>query len=111
MNRYLPFAIIVVVFIIAVGGGAALYKVKLKQQRGRTAAAAAMAVKAASNGAEPAHMRGDTNAPVTLEEFGDFQCQPCGDLSPIIEKIEQDYGANLRVIFRQLPLAMHRHAL
>jgi protein-disulfide isomerase len=110
MNRYLPFAIIVVVFITAVGGGAALYKVKLKQQRIRTAAAA-MAVKLSSNGAEPAHVRGGANAQVVLEEFGDFQCRPCGDLSPILEKIEQDYGAQLRVIFRQLPLAMHRHAL
>jgi protein-disulfide isomerase len=48
---------------------------------------------------------------VALEEFGDFECRPCGDLSPILEKIEQDYGARLRVIFRQCPLAMHRHAL
>src|ERR1700730_5440965 len=113
MSRYVPFAIIAAVFIAAVGGGAVLYKVKLKEQRvrGIAAAAAAIAVKASSNGAEPAHVRGDTNAPVTLEEFGDFQCQPCGDLSPILEKIEQDYGANLRVVFRQFPLAMHRHAL
>jgi protein-disulfide isomerase len=111
MSRYLPFAIIAAVFIGTVGGGTALYYIKQKRVRA-TAAAAAVAVKSSSNGAEPPHVRGDTNAPVTLEEFGDFQCQPCGDLSPILEKmIEQDYGAHLRVIFRQFPLAMHRHAL
>jgi protein-disulfide isomerase len=56
-------------------------------------------------------VRGPASAVVILEEFGDFECRPCGDLSPVLEKIEQDYGAALRVVFRQFPLAMHRHAL
>jgi protein-disulfide isomerase len=47
---------------------------------------------------------------VTLEEFGDFECPPCGNLSSTLEKIEQDYGARLRVVFRECPLAMHKHA-
>ena len=113
MNRYIPFATIAVVLVSAVEGGTALYKVKLNQQRVRAAAAAAVArtARASSKGAEPAHVRGPAKAPVTLEEFGDFQCQPCGDLSPILEKIEQDYGAGLRVIFRQFPMTMHLHAV
>lgn len=114
MKRYLPFAIIVAVFLIAVGAGSLLFHVKERRIATAKAAASAAAGKAASSdkrGADPPHVRGPITAAVTLEEFGDFQCQPCGDLSPILEKIEQDYGNRLRVIFRQFPLAMHRYAL
>jgi len=114
MRRYLPFAIIGAVFLIAVGGGALLFHMKQQRIAAARAAAAAAAAKASPSrkvGADPPHVRGSTKAAVTLEEFGDFECRPCGDLSPVLEKIEQDYGADLRVVFRQFPLAMHRHAL
>ncbi len=114
MKRYLPFAIIVAVFLIAAGGGWLLFHANKQRIAATRAAASAAAAKAASSGklgADPPHVRGPMTAAVTLEEFGDFQCQPCGDLSPVLEKIEQDYGDHLRVIFRQFPLAMHRHAL
>ena len=114
MKRYLPFAIIFAVLLIAVGGGALLFRVKQQRIAAASAAAAAVAAKASlssKRGADPPHVRGSSTAPVTLEEFGDFQCQPCGDLSPILEKIEQDYGDRLRVIFRQFPLGMHKYAL
>jgi protein-disulfide isomerase len=114
MKRYLPFAIIFAVFLLAIGGGALLFQVKKQRiSAARTAAAAAAAKASLSSklGADPPHLRGPVTAVVTLEEFGDFECRPCGDLSPILEKIEQDYGAVLRVIFRQFPLAGHKHAL
>ncbi|MEY2485884.1 MAG: hypothetical protein QOH39_1532 [Verrucomicrobiota bacterium] len=114
MKRYLPFAIILSVLILAVGGGAELYNVKQHRILRARAAAAVAAAKASSSaklGANPPHVRGPVAAAVTLEEFGDFECRPCGDLSPILEKIEQDYTADLRVIFRQFPLRSHRHAL
>jgi protein-disulfide isomerase len=110
MKRYLPVAIIIVVFLIAIGAGALLFRVKQQRIAAAKLAAEAAAAKA-SLGAEPAHVRGAADAPVTLEEFGDFECRPCGDFSPILEKIEQDYGSRLRVIFRQCPLAVHKHAL
>jgi len=114
MRRYVPFLIIVAVFLIAVGGGALLFHMKQQRMAAARAAAAAAAAKASlasKLGADPPHVRGSAKAAVTLEEFGDFECRPCGDLSPVLEKIEQDYGADLRVIFRQFPLAVHRHAL
>jgi protein-disulfide isomerase len=114
MRRYLPFAIIVAVFLIAVGGGVLLFHMKQQRIAAARAAAAAAAAKASlasKLGADPPHVRGPAKAAVTLEEFGDFECRPCGDLSPVLEKIEQDYNARLRVIFRQFPLSMHRHAL
>lgn len=60
--------------------------------------------------AESIHVLGNPDAPVTLEEFGDFQCPPCGMLSGPINQLEQDYRPRLRVIFRHFPLTMHRHA-
>jgi protein-disulfide isomerase len=114
MKRYLPFLFISAVFVCALGAGSLLFHVK--KQRIAAARSAAMAAAAklslsAKRGADPPHVRGPINAPVTLEEFGDFQCQPCGDLSPVLEKLEQDYSSQLRVIFRQVPLRMHVRAL
>jgi protein-disulfide isomerase len=64
-------------------------------------------------GAEPPHALGSANAPVTLEEFGDFECPPCGLLHPILKNIESEFGhAKLRIIFREYPLVpTHAHAL
>ena len=49
---------------------------------------------------------------MTLEEFGDFECPPCGDLYPILKTIEDEYGPRLKVVFREFPLTPnHPHAL
>jgi protein-disulfide isomerase len=47
---------------------------------------------------------------VTIEEFGDFQCPPCGKLSDPINQLEREYRPRLRVIFRHFPLPNHAHA-
>lgn len=57
------------------------------------------------------HFRGGANARVTLEEFGDFQCTPCGQLFPILAKVEEHYGEQLRVVFRHYPLRKHEHGV
>ena len=63
-------------------------------------------------GAEPAHVLGPSIAPVRLEEFGDFECPPCGMFHPILEQMEAEFGDKLRVTFRQFPLVpAHRHAV
>src|SRR5438552_1895930 len=104
MKRYLPFIIIFVVLLLAAGGGTVLL---LSKQRALKAEAAKETAKVATKvaaqtlnpGAEPPHIRGSTKANVTLEEFGDFECTPCGMLSPVLEQLEKDYGDRLRVIF------------
>ena len=67
----------------------------------------------AEPGAEPPHAQGSSSAPVTLEEFGDFECPPCGMLHPILKNLEGEFGsAKLRLIFREFPLVpTHAHAL
>lgn len=105
LKRSLPFIIVAVVALITVGAGTALYRVK------RPAPLTISKEKAIENEkAESMHARGAANAPVTLEEFGDFQCPPCGALSGPLLDIEKEFGPRLRVIFRNFPFAIHEHA-
>jgi protein-disulfide isomerase len=105
MRRYLPFIIVAAVALITIASGAMLYRTKrpsiLTITKDRTSGA---------ESGESAHILGSPNAPVTLEEFGDFQCPPCGALSSPINQLEHDYRPRLRVIFRHFPLANHAHA-
>ena len=59
---------------------------------------------------EKVHARGPANAAVTLEEYGDFQCPPCGTLEGPLQQIERDYASSLRVMFRNFPFTIHEHA-
>lgn len=115
MKRYLPFIIIAAVALLTLGAGAMLYRAK---QSDRPAASATPKPgeetinKATAKTEETAaHVRGGPDASVTLEIYGDFQCPSCATVSGVIGKLEQEYGARLRVIFRQFPLAMHAHAV
>jgi protein-disulfide isomerase len=47
---------------------------------------------------------------VTLEEFGDFQCPPCGSFAAFAEELLKEYDSRVRVVFRNFPLAPHEHA-
>jgi protein-disulfide isomerase len=63
-------------------------------------------------GAEPAHSQGSASARIKLEEFGDFQCPPCGMLHPVLKSMEAEFGPEkVQVIFREFPLPAHTHAL
>src|SRR5437899_990279 len=107
MKRYLPFVIVAVVAVLTVGAGAILYRAKQRT----SAVGSVTAMSPGKLGAEPLHVRGLPGAPVTLEEFGDFQCPSCATVTDVIGKLEQDYGRRLRVVFRHYPLAMHSHAI
>ncbi len=107
MKRYLPFIIVIVVALLAVGSGAMLYRAK----RPAPAAGAKNSVASVNKPeSDKLHIRGERNATVTLEEFGDFQCPPCATLSPLVDEIEREYRPRLRIVFRHFPLPMHTHA-
>ncbi len=56
------------------------------------------------------HVRGPDRAPVTLVEYGDFECPYCGQAEPVIRELLADYG-DLRYVWRHLPLSdVHPHA-
>jgi protein-disulfide isomerase len=55
---------------------------------------------------------GPDDAPVTLVEYGDFECPSCGAAYPIVESVRKKMGARLRFVFRHFPLTqMHPHAV
>jgi Na+/H+ antiporter NhaA len=58
------------------------------------------------------HVRGPDDAGVTLLEYGDFECPHCGQAEPVVRRLLQDFGADVRFAFRHLPLVdVHEHAL
>jgi protein-disulfide isomerase len=50
------------------------------------------------------HSRGGANAPVTLVEYGDYQCPFCAAANQVVRFLESRYGSELRVVFRHFPL-------
>ena len=123
MRRYLPFAIIGAVLAIAVAS--VLLLTRSPNKAGESQFTASPSPKASTSGAspyaplganapgaQPPHVRGGATAAVTLEEFGDYQCPPCGALFRELNKIEVEYGERLRLIFRHYPIAeRHKNAM
>lgn len=57
------------------------------------------------------HIRGPHDAPVTLVEYGDFECPYCGQAEPVVRQLLAEFGTDLRYVFRHLPLDdVHEHA-
>ncbi len=57
------------------------------------------------------HAVGPTDAPVTLVEYGDYECPYCGMAHPIVQKLQAALGKQLRFVFRNFPLnEAHPHA-
>lgn len=57
------------------------------------------------------HALGPEDAPVTLVEYGDYQCPYCADMHPMIKAIAKTMGRQLRLVFRHMPmLEMHPYA-
>jgi protein-disulfide isomerase len=50
------------------------------------------------------HIQGPSDAPVTLLEYGDYQCPYCGAAYPIIKDVQARMGDRLRFVFRNFPI-------
>jgi len=50
------------------------------------------------------HIRGGDDAPVTLVEYGDFECPYCGQAEPVIRELVGSFGDDVRYVWRHLPL-------
>ena len=58
------------------------------------------------------HISGAPDAPVTLLEYGNFECIHCGEAYPVIKEVQKQLGNNLRFVFRQFPTVQsHPHSL
>jgi protein-disulfide isomerase len=98
MKRYLPFVIIAAVLVAAVGGGFMMFR--SAQPQSPTTPTPAGGSVATSKGL------------VTIDEYGDYQCPPCGALHPIIKTLKGEYGDRIQFAFHHFPLTqLHSHAL
>src|SRR6266508_5916610 len=106
MKRYLPFVIVAAVALATLGSGAMLYRAMrpqvLSMPENRSLGG--------KSGTESMHIRGNPDAPATLEEFADFQCPPCGNFAGFTEELLKQYDSRLRIVFRNFPLPGHEHA-
>jgi protein-disulfide isomerase len=106
MKRYLPFVIVAGVALAALGSAAMLYRAKRPQLHAIPPSNSVVG----KSDTESMHIRGNPDAPVTLEEFGDFQCPPCRDFAGFGEALLKEYDSRLRIVFRNFPLPAHEHA-
>jgi protein-disulfide isomerase len=60
--------------------------------------------------ADQDHVLGQANAPITLVEYGDFECPFCGRSYPAVRRIRGELGDRVRFVFRHYPRPEHAHA-
>ena len=57
------------------------------------------------------HIQGPATAPITLVEYGDYECPNCGEAYSIVKELQEELGERLRFVFRNFPLTTaHPHA-
>jgi protein-disulfide isomerase len=124
MKRYLPFIIIVVTLAVAVGVFSFLWKRSSGASDANSTFAGTnptMPATSTNNGPAPGQSSPQplptkpnikVSSPVVLEEYGDYQCPPCGLLYPELKQIEKEYGDQVQIVFHHFPLAkMHKNAM
>jgi protein-disulfide isomerase len=58
------------------------------------------------------HVRGTPHAPVTVVEYGDFECPNCKQAQPAVQLLLERFTGRVRFVFRNFPLEdVHPHAL
>ncbi len=90
-------ALIGVLVVVAAVIGANYYRESAQSERRPTAAADNRLVRPDSP------TLGPTEAPVTLVEFLDPECESCGAFGPVVKKILKDYGGKVRLVVRYMP--------
>jgi protein-disulfide isomerase len=103
MKRYLPLAIIAIVLVAAIIAGFLMFR-SAQQQNPTTPTT--------SQSPSASQVATASKGYVTLEEYGDYQCPPCGALHPEMKKLKAEYGDKLKFFFYNFPLTqMHKHAM
>ncbi|HEV8248204.1 MAG TPA: thioredoxin domain-containing protein, partial [Polyangiaceae bacterium] len=54
--------------------------------------------------------KGPLRAPVVLQIWSDFECPFCARAVPILAELEHEFGAELRIVWRAMPLPAHSHS-
>jgi protein-disulfide isomerase len=104
MQKYRPFLAIAIV--LAVAAISLFFLLRLRQSKDSFVAAPT------PQPGTQAQRKIPEGVVVTLEEFGDYQCPPCGALHPTLKKLKEEYGPSLNFVFRNLPITtLHKNAL
>ncbi len=104
MRKYRPILVTAIVLVVA---GVSLFFLLRSGQNGEPP----KTIPTPRSSPEP-QRKPPADVVVTLEEFGDYQCYPCGELHPSLKRLKQEYGPNLNFVFRNLPLtSIHKNAL
>jgi len=123
MKRSLPFIIILVVLAVAVAGGYWLVRrnsarndasttLALPAQNSPSAANNSIQSNADASSGPITKPNVKVSSPVEVEEYGDYQCPPCGILYPELKKIEDEYGNQVHFVFHYFPLSkIHKNAM
>jgi len=99
--------IVIIVLAVALAAVIAVYGSRKSVPASETASKST--IEANSGGG---HVRGNASAPVTLVEFGDYQCPSCGYYHPIVDELLRRYPEKVKLEFHHYPLIqMHPHAL
>jgi len=106
MKRCLPFIIVGAAALTALASGPLLCQT---MQMNRLTIAADETI-SGKGLAKSVHIRGNPEAPVTLEEFGDFECSSCANLATFLDQLIKEYHPRVRLIFRNFPFPMHQFA-
>ena len=56
------------------------------------------------------NIKGNKDAQATLIEYSDFQCPACASYYPILKKVSEDLGAQVKFAYRHFPLPQHKNA-
>jgi protein-disulfide isomerase len=103
MKRYLPFVIIAAVLVAAVGAGFLMFRSSQPKPP------------ATSTPAAPGTLAPNALASkgvVTIDEYGDYQCPPCGALHLVLKILKGEYGGRIQIAFHHFPIIQrHNHAL
>jgi protein-disulfide isomerase len=121
MKKSLPFIIIAIVLVAAI---AAFILFGRKKSNDSNTAFVTTPAQVSVAGSTPLPQASPTatipiekpnvkvSSPVVLEEYGDYQCPPCGMLYPVLKDIEHEYGKQLQIVFHQFPLTkIHKNAM
>ena len=103
MKRNLPFILVALVAAVTLISATVFFRTKKMSEQTSLAAGELPP-------GDGGHSLGPENAPVTLEEFGDYQCPPCAGVSAVLNEMEKEFRPNLKIVFRNFPLPIHMHA-
>lgn len=103
MKRYLPFVIIAVVLLGGLAAATLMFRSAQPQVTPTPLPTSSPVATPAVAGARTV---------VTIEEYGDYQCPPCGNVHPMMKSLKSEFGNRLRFVFYHLPLTqIHKNAL